>query len=90
MALANMEKFLEACRRARGTYYALLAENPEIIKVLVSLFATSQFLSRNFIQHPEVLDSLVSRSYAKNIKEPDDLTAELSDSLTTHLITKRS
>jgi glutamate-ammonia-ligase adenylyltransferase len=78
MALANMEKFLEACRRARGTYYALLAENPEIIKVLVSLFATSQFLSRNFIQHPEVLDSLVSRSYAKNIKGADDLTEELS------------
>ena len=78
MALGNMEKFLEACRRARGTYYALLAENPEIIKVLVSLFATSQFLSRNFIQHPEVLDSLVSRSYAKTIKEPEDLDEELA------------
>ncbi len=81
MALANMEKFLEACRRARGTYYALLAENPEIIKVLVSLFATSQFLSRNFIQHPEVLDSLVSRSYAQDVKEPEELTAELSGHL---------
>jgi glutamate-ammonia-ligase adenylyltransferase len=81
MALANMEKFLEACRRARGTYYALLAENPEIIKVLVSLFATSQFLSRNFIQHPEVLDSLVSKSYARNVKEPEDLTEELSGHL---------
>ena len=81
MALANMEKFLVACRRARGTYYALLAENPEIIKVLVSLFATSQFLSRNFIQHPEVLDALVSRSYAQNIKEQEELTAELADHL---------
>jgi len=81
MALGNMEKFLEACRRARGTYYALLAENPEIIKLLVSLFATSQFLSRNFIQHPEVLDSLVSRSYATHIKEPEDLTAELAGQL---------
>lgn len=81
MALANMEKFLEACRRARGTYYALLAENPEIIKLLISLFATSQFLSRNFIQHPEVLDSLVSRSYAQNVREQEDLTAELSEQL---------
>ncbi|MGD9019391.1 MAG: bifunctional [glutamate--ammonia ligase]-adenylyl-L-tyrosine phosphorylase/[glutamate--ammonia-ligase] adenylyltransferase, partial [Desulfuromonadales bacterium] len=78
MALTNMEKFLEACRRARGTYYALLAENPEIIRVLVSLFATSQFLSRNFIQHPEVLDSLVSRSYAQNVKTLEDLTAEIA------------
>ncbi len=81
MALANMEKFLESCRRARGTYYALLAENPEIIKLLAALFATSQFLSRNFIQHPEVLDSLVSRSYAQNVKEAEDLTAELSGHL---------
>ncbi len=81
MALANMEKFLEACRRARGTYYALLAENPGIIKVLVSLFATSQFLSRNFIQHPEVLDSLVATSYARNVKEAQLLTAELGEHL---------
>lgn len=83
MALANMEKFLEACRRARGTYYALLAENPEIMKVLASLFATSQFLSRNFIQHPEVLDALVSRSYAQNIKGAEDLDKELSNLLGT-------
>jgi glutamate-ammonia-ligase adenylyltransferase len=81
MALANMEKFLEACRRARGTYYALLAENPGIIKLLVSLFATSQFLSRNFIQHPEVLDSLVATSYARDIKEAHDLSAELGSQL---------
>ena len=81
MALANMVKFLEACRRARGTYYSLLAENPEIIKVLVSLFATSQFLSRNFIQHPEVLDTLVSRSYAQNIKTLEDLANELTELL---------
>ncbi|MDH3999596.1 MAG: bifunctional [glutamate--ammonia ligase]-adenylyl-L-tyrosine phosphorylase/[glutamate--ammonia-ligase] adenylyltransferase, partial [Desulfuromonadales bacterium] len=78
MALANLEKFLEACRRARGTYYALLAENSEIIKVLVSLFATSQFLSRTFIQHPEVLDSLVSRAYARNVKDDEEIKQELA------------
>jgi glutamate-ammonia-ligase adenylyltransferase len=81
MAMANLEKFLAACRRARGTYYALLAENPEIIKVLVSLFATSQFLSRNFIQHPEILDSLVSRAYASNEKTAEELSEQLSEQL---------
>jgi glutamate-ammonia-ligase adenylyltransferase len=81
MALANMEKFLEACRRARGTYYALLAENPAIIKLLVSLFATSQYLSRNFIQHPEVLDSLVGTSYAQNIREGAEISADLAERL---------
>ena len=48
---------------------ALLAENPEIIKLIVSLFATSQFLSRSFIQHPEILDALVSRAHAGEARE---------------------
>ena len=81
MALGNLEKFLVACRRARGTFYALMAENPEIIKVLVSLFATSQFLSRSFIQHPEVLDALVSRGYAQQAKTPESLATELAEQL---------
>jgi len=81
MALANLEKFIAACRRARGTYYALLAENPEIIKVLVSLFATSQFLSRNFIQHPETLDALVSRAYAAVEKDVATMAQDLGDLL---------
>lgn len=78
MALANLEKFLESCRRARGTFYALLAENPEIIKLLIGLFATSQFLSRNFIQHPEILDLLVSRDDSEVEKDLPALSAELA------------
>jgi len=76
MALANLERFLGAMR-ARATHYALLAENREIIKVLVSLFGTSQFLSRIFIQHPEILDTLVSRTYAVSFKDRDTLSADL-------------
>ena len=72
MALNNLERFLGACRRARGTLYALLAENSEIIKLIVSLFATSQFLSRIFIQQPEILDALASRAHAG---ETPDLVA---------------
>jgi len=77
MALRNLERFLVAVR-ARGTFYALLAENPAIIKMLVGLFGTSQFLSRIFIQHPEILDSLVSRSYAVSFKEPPVMAQELA------------
>ncbi len=78
MALNNLERFLEACRRARGTFYSLLAENPEIIKLLVSLFATSQFLSRSFIQHPEVLDALVSRAHAAQTRDAATLNGRLA------------
>lgn len=77
MALRNLERFLLALR-ARATFYALLAENPAIIKMLVGLFGTSQFLSRIFIQHPEILDSLVSRSYAVAFKEPGVMAQELA------------
>ncbi|NJC87194.1 MAG: bifunctional [glutamate--ammonia ligase]-adenylyl-L-tyrosine phosphorylase/[glutamate--ammonia-ligase] adenylyltransferase [Desulfuromonas sp.] len=78
MALNNLELFLAACRRARGTFYALLAENPEIIKLIVSLFATSQFLSRGFIQHPEVLDALVSRAHAAASRDANAINDRLA------------
>ncbi len=82
MALLNLERFMTtAVRRARGTFYALLAENREIITVLISLFGTSQFLSRIFIQHPEILDSLVSRSYAMAYKYRAAMEKDLADQL---------
>lgn len=80
MALLNLERFLGALR-ARATFYALLAENREVTKLLISLFGTSQFLSRIFIQHPEILDSLVSRSYVISFKERDEMEGELRDIL---------
>jgi len=76
MALRNMEKFLAAVR-ARGTFYALLAENPVVIKLLISLFAMSSFLSRIFIQHPEILDTLVSRTHAMPYKDFATMSGEL-------------
>ncbi len=82
MALLNLERFMTtAVRRARGTFYALLAENHEIITVLISLFSTSQFLSRIFIQHPEILDSLVSRSYAMEYKDRATTEKDLANLL---------
>ncbi len=80
MALLNLERFLTVLR-ARATFFALLAENREIIRLLITLFGTSQFLSRIFIQHPEILDSLVSRSYAVTMKEEAAMLQELGDLL---------
>ncbi|MDD5286499.1 MAG: bifunctional [glutamate--ammonia ligase]-adenylyl-L-tyrosine phosphorylase/[glutamate--ammonia-ligase] adenylyltransferase [Desulfuromonadaceae bacterium] len=79
MALANLERFLSAIA-TRSSYYALLAENRETIKLLVSLFGMSEFLSKILIGHPELLDSLVSRSYASNAKTRGSMLLEL-DSL---------
>lgn len=73
MALTNLERFLSGLH-ARATFYALLAENLQIPRLLINLFGTSQFLSRNLIQHPEILDMLVARAHA--VEQKDRATME--------------
>lgn len=80
MALNNLEEFLMRIR-AHGTFYALMAENHAIVRLLISLFSTSKFLSRIFIQRPEILDSLVSSGYAVEFKSLEVLRDELTDQL---------
>lgn len=76
MALSNLERFL-AGLHARATFYALLAENLQIPKLLISLFGTSQFLSRNLIEHPEILDMLVARAHAVERKDRATMEKDL-------------
>lgn len=82
MAFNNLEEFLLRVR-GHGTFYALLAENTGIIQLLISLFSTSTFLSRIFIQRPEILDSLVSSSHVVGGKSlevmHDELAAQMKD-----------
>ena len=76
MALANLERFLCSIR-ARSSFYALLAENRDILKLLTSMFGMSEFLSKIFIGHPELLDSMITRGYAYLLKEREAMAAEL-------------
>ena len=80
MALANLERFL-AMIGTRSSYYALLAENRETLKLLVSLFSMSEFLSKILIGHPELLDSLVARNDATTIKSKDGMARDLANLL---------
>jgi glutamate-ammonia-ligase adenylyltransferase len=77
MALANLERFLTMIG-TRSSYYALLAENSETVKLLVSLFGMSEFLSKILIGHPELLDSLVARSDTSAIKSKEIMLRELT------------
>ncbi len=79
-ALANLEAFIRSIH-ARTSYFSLLAENPGIVKLLVSLFSSSQMLSRIFIQRPELLDSLVARAYAVVDKDRDQLAEKLAEQM---------
>lgn len=77
LALTNLERFLTVIG-TRSSYYALLAENRETLKLLVSLFGMSEFLSKILINHPEMLDSMVSRAYASGVKSKETMASELS------------
>ncbi len=79
-ALNNLENFLSVIR-ARDSFFALLVENPETVRILVALFGSSQLLSRIFIQRPELLDTMVSQSHAVIEKTREEITSELSDEL---------
>ncbi|MBJ6724659.1 bifunctional [glutamate--ammonia ligase]-adenylyl-L-tyrosine phosphorylase/[glutamate--ammonia-ligase] adenylyltransferase [Geomesophilobacter sediminis] len=81
LALANLERFLTALR-TRASIYALLAENRDILKLLTSLFGMSEFLSKIFIGHPELLDSMITRGYAYLTKERAAMASELNKLLT--------
>jgi len=80
MALANLERFLSIIG-SRSSYYALLAEKRETLKVLVSLFGMSEFLSKILINHPEILESMAVRSHTSIEKSRTDMENELSKQL---------
>jgi glutamate-ammonia-ligase adenylyltransferase len=77
MALANLERFLCAIG-SRSSFYALLAEKRETLKLIVSLFGMSEFLSKIAIAHPELLESMVTRTYAASFKERRQMDEELA------------
>ena len=77
MALANLERFLVAVG-SRPSIYALLAEKRETLKLLVSLFGMSAFLSKILIGNPALLDSMVSSSPAGNTKGREEMGTELA------------
>lgn len=76
MAMTNLDRFLCAVG-SRSTFYALLAENREVLKLIVSLFGMSEFFSKIFIGHPELLDSMVARTLASSFKDGTVMMQEL-------------
>jgi glutamate-ammonia-ligase adenylyltransferase len=62
---------------ARTSYLHLLLENPGVLGLLVRLFAGSEFLSRFFLRHPELLDNLVRADLVRVTRPGDDMAEEL-------------
>ncbi len=75
-ALERIGEFLTAIG-GRAGFYSLLAENREIMLLLVKIFSTSLFLSRAFIEHPENIEILFSRELNRPEKSFSELYREV-------------
>src|SRR5262249_59035559 len=76
-ALHHMASFITTVG-ARTSYLHLLLENAGIRRLLVGLFATSEFLSNFFLRHPELLDSLVRADLVRITRSHDDMARDLA------------
>lgn len=80
LAIQNMASFLAAVG-ARTSFLMLLRENPGTMRMLVRVFATSQYLANQFIRHPELLDSLVRADLVRVRCSHGELSADLESLL---------
>lgn len=76
-ALACMAE-LVASIGARSSFLSLLRENPPTLRTLITLFGTSEYLSRTFVRRPQLLDGLVRADVARVHKPKDVMRAELA------------
>lgn len=74
-ALFNLAEFTHRVG-ARTGFLSLLAENPKTMRVLVNLFAASQFLTDLFLKRPELLDSLIRADLARPTKPRPEIVRE--------------
>ncbi len=78
--LTSLERFVRRVG-ARASYYALLASNPESIRLLVTVFGFSRFLSGLLISQPDLLDLMVSSESLHAVKSTVDMESELVEML---------
>jgi glutamate-ammonia-ligase adenylyltransferase len=79
-ALLNLSKFSHSIGGRTG-FLTLLAENPETMRLLVTLFADSQFLTDLFLNRPELIDTLIRVDLTRVEKTKDEMLFELRAAL---------
>ena len=75
-ALLNLSKFSH-CIGGRTGFLSLLAENPETMRLLITLFADSQFLTDLFLNRPELIDTLIRVDLTRVEKSKTEMLAEV-------------
>jgi [glutamine synthetase] adenylyltransferase / [glutamine synthetase]-adenylyl-L-tyrosine phosphorylase len=75
-ALLNLTKFTHRIGGRTG-FLTLLAENPKTMRLLITLFAESQFLTDLFLNRPELIDTLIRVDLTRLQKTRSEMLAEL-------------
>jgi glutamate-ammonia-ligase adenylyltransferase len=79
-AVLNLSKFSHRLGGRTG-FLTLLAENPSTMRLLVTLFADSQFLTDLFLNRPELIDTLIRVDLTRIRKTKDEMLIELRSAL---------
>ena len=75
-ALFNLANFTHSIGGRTG-FLTLLSEKPDTMRLLITLFADSQFLTDLFLRRPELIDTLIRVDLTRLDKTRDDMLAEL-------------
>ncbi len=79
-ALFNLAQFTHRIGGRTG-FLTLLAENPQTMQLLITLFADSQFLTDLFLQRPELIDTLIRVDLTRVDKTKAEMRRELGAAL---------
>ncbi|MEE9542786.1 MAG: bifunctional [glutamate--ammonia ligase]-adenylyl-L-tyrosine phosphorylase/[glutamate--ammonia-ligase] adenylyltransferase [Thermodesulfobacteriota bacterium] len=79
-ALKHLEGFISAMG-AHTTFYALLNENAKVAELLITIFGTSEFLTRTLIEQPGAIDHLLSNDLKTPRKTKPEYARELKEFL---------
>ncbi|HEX8824386.1 MAG TPA: bifunctional [glutamate--ammonia ligase]-adenylyl-L-tyrosine phosphorylase/[glutamate--ammonia-ligase] adenylyltransferase [Archangium sp.] len=82
-ALLHFSDFLARLHQPEG-YLRLLTNMPRASRRLFNLFGQSDYLSRIFLRHPELLDALVQAQLDEAMKTPERIRQELGARLARH------
>jgi glutamate-ammonia-ligase adenylyltransferase len=75
-ALLNLSRFTHRLGGRTG-FLTLLAENPETMRLLITLFADSQFLTDLFLNRPELIDTLIRVDLTRIQKGREEMLSQL-------------
>jgi [glutamine synthetase] adenylyltransferase / [glutamine synthetase]-adenylyl-L-tyrosine phosphorylase len=80
LAINNLEQFV-ASTPARESLFRLWLDNEALLRVVLSLFGNSVFLSKRLIQQPDLLDTLLNPASLTKTKTKATLCADLESLL---------